>query len=404
MYKRQIEQIIRDGLRRQAAVAIVGPRQVGKTTLALEIANEQSVLYLDLENRADRDKLADPELFLRAFEDNLVILDEIHRVPEIFSELRGIIDQGRRNGKGLGRFLILGSAALDLLRQSSETLAGRIEYVELGPLNCLEIQTEAENKDTLIQKLWVRGGFPQSYLASSDKDSMFFRLNFIRTYLERDVPQFGPRIPSQTLERLWTMLAHNQGGQLNASKLAASLMISTPTVSAYIDLLVDLLLVRRLCAYHTNSAKRIIKAPKIYVRDSGLTHALLGLEDFNGISGHPVAGDSWEGFVIENLIQAAPARTLTSYYRASGGAEIDLILEIPGRLAPWAIEIKRGHNAKPEKGFYSACKDIDPERAFVVHSGNLRYPLNDIAEAIGLSDMCGVLSSLSSSADHPAKR
>jgi uncharacterized protein len=392
MYKRQMEQAIRDGLRRQAAVAIIGPRQVGKTTLALEIANERSALYLDLENRADRDKLEDPTLFLKAFEDDLVILDEIHRVPEIFSELRGIIDHGRRNGRGIGRFLILGSAALDMLRQSSETLAGRIEYVELGPLNCTEIQTELN--DTQIMNLWVRGGFPQSYLALSDQDSMLFRLNFIRTYLERDVPQFGPRIPSQTLERLWTMLAHNQGGQLNASKLAANLMISTPTVTTYIDLLVDLLLVRRLTAFHSNSAKRIVKAPKVYVRDSGLTHALLGLADFNAVSGHPVVGDSWEGFVIENLIQAAPARTQASYYRASGGAEIDLILEIPGRPAPWAIEIKRGHNAKPEKGFYSACKDISPERAFVVHGGNLRYPLNDIVDAIGLSEMCSVLSSL----------
>jgi uncharacterized protein len=394
MYKRQLEQTIRDGLGRQAAVAIIGPRQVGKTTLALEISNERSALYLDLESKADRDKLVDPVLFLTAFENELVILDEIHRAPEIFSDLRGIIDHGRRSGKGLGRFLILGSAALDLLRQSSETLAGRIEYVELGPLNCVEVSSPTIHNNGDIVNLWVRGGFPQSYLASSDHDSMAFRLNFIRTYLERDIPQFGPRIPSETLERLWTMLAHNQGGQLNASKLAASLMVSTPTASTYIDLLVDLLLVRRLSAYHTNSAKRIIKAPKVYVRDSGLTHALLGLGNFNAVSGHPVVGDSWEGFVIENLIQAAPERTIASYYRASGGAEIDLILEIPGQASPWAIEIKRGHNAKPEKGFYSACNDIKPEKAFVVHGGNLRYPINEATQAIGLRELCAELLSL----------
>lgn len=387
MIRRDAAQSIREGLSRQAAVAIVGPRQVGKTTLALEIAGERPSLYLDLESRSDRDKLADPALFLKAFEDRLVVLDEIHRAPDLFAELRGLIDQGRRIGKGTGRYLILGSAAIDLLRQSSESLAGRIEFIELHPLNCLEIAADSEAQS----HLWVRGGFPQSYLARNDRDSLIFRQNFIRTYLERDVPQFGPRIPAETLERLWIMLAHNQAGQLNASRLAASLMISSTTVSTYIDLLVDLLLVRRLKPYHGNVGKRVVKAPKIYVRDSGLTHALLGLEDFNAISGHPVVGASWEGFVVENLIQASPERTQASYYRTGGGAEIDLVLEIPGRPAPWAIEIKRGLSAKVEKGFHIACEDIKPEKAFVVYAGDVRYPMTMTTDAISLTALCNLL-------------
>ena len=390
MIPRRILQTLRDGLNRQSSVGIIGPRQVGKTTLAFQIADERPALYLDLESRQDRDKLSHPVLFLNAFADRLVIFDEIHRMPGLFADLRGLIDQGRRTGKGIGRFLILGSAAIDLLRQSSESLAGRIEYISLNPLSLLELPAGQPT----VQTLWVRGGFPQSYLAGNDNDSLIFRRNFIRTYLERDVPQFGPRIPAESLERLWTMLAHNQAGQLNASRLAASLMISAPTVNAYIDLLVDLLLVRRLPPYHGNFGKRLIKAPKVYVRDSGLLHALLDLPHFNAISGHPVAGGSWEGFVIENLLQSAPERTRASYYRTSGGAEIDLLLEIPGRSAPWAIEIKRGHVAKPEKGFHIACADLQPEAAFVVYGGDLRYPVNSKAEAISLPELCRLLDAL----------
>ena len=387
MIHRNTTKLIREALGRQAAVAIIGPRQVGKTTLALEIAAERPSLYLDLESRSDRGKLSDPVLFLRAFEDQLVVLDEIHRAPDLFADLRGLIDQGRRAGKGTGRFLILGSAAIDLLRQSSESLAGRIESIELEPLNCLEISTDIQAQGSL----WVRGGFPQSYLAKNDQDSLVFRRNFIRTYLERDVPQFGPRIPAETLERLWIMLAHNQAGQLNASRLAASLMVSSTTVSSYIDLLVDLLLVRRLKPYYGNVGKRLVKAPKIYIRDSGLTHALLGLVDFNALAGHSVVGASWEGFAVENILQAAPKRTQPSYYRTTGGAEIDLVLEIPGRPAPWAIEIKRGLAAKVEKGFHIACEDIKPERAFVVYAGDLRYPINATTEAIGLTQLCNII-------------
>ena len=383
MINRRSYQNVLNALGRQAAVVLLGARQVGKTTLALEIAEELNAVYLDLESRADREKLADPALYLREYEDSLVILDEIHRVPELFQELRGLIDRGRRRGKRTGRFLILGSASLDLLRQSGESLAGRIEYVELDPLDVGEAAPDAR----AVTNLWVRGGFPDSFLAKDDADSMTFRQNFIRSYLERDVAQFGRRIPAETLERFWTMLAHGQSGLLNASKLAAGLAVSAPTVSGYIDLLVDLLLVRRLRPFHANVKKRMVKSPKIYVRDSGIVHALLGIENHDALAGHPVVGPSWEGFVIENLLAVAPPRTMASFYRTLAGAEIDLLLEIPGRRGPWAIEIKRGISGGLGKGFHHAREDVRPERAFVVHSGEERYPVTKDVEAVGLREM-----------------
>ncbi|MGH6899637.1 MAG: ATP-binding protein [Geminicoccaceae bacterium] len=387
MIRRRAYRTVHDALGRQAAVALIGPRQVGKTTLAHEIADDSDALYLDLEARADRDKLADPALFLRGYEDRLVILDEIHRVPELFQDLRGLIDQGRRRGKRTGRFLILGSASIDLLRQSGESLAGRIEYVELHPLDVLEAAPDAE----AMRTLWVRGGFPDSFLAESDAASLAFRQNFIRTYLERDVPQFGPRIRAETLERLWTMLAHSQGTLLNASKLASGLSISAPTVTSYIDLLIDLLLVRRLRPLHANTGKRLVKSPKVYVRDSGLVHALLGLADHNALAGHPVVGASWEGFVIENLLAAAPQRTVAGFYRTAAGAEIDLVLELAGKQGLWAIEIKRGLTASPGKGFHNARDDLRPKRSFVVYSGDERYSITKGVEAIGLREMTSLL-------------
>ncbi|GJL66268.1 MAG: ATPase [Nitrospirales bacterium] len=382
MIERGIYQEILAGLKRQAAVALIGPRQVGKTTLAQKIANERQALYLDLEAREDRDKLIHAALFLKKYEDRLVILDEIHRAPELFQTLRGLIDSGRRKGQRTGRFLILGSAAIDLLRQSGESLAGRIEYVDMGPLNILE--TVSENSDPTT--LWVRGGFPDSYLATSNNDSLAYRKNFIRTYLERDVPQLGPRIPAETLERLWTMLAHGQGSLLNASRLATSLSISAPTVTSYIDLLVDLLLVRRLQPFHANTGKRLVKSPKVFVRDSGLVHALLRIKDYPQLAGHPVSGSSWEGFVIENLLSAASFHINPSFYRTSAGAEIDLILEMSGGDT-WAIEIKSGLGAKPTKGFYHAIEDIQPTHSFVVYAGTERYPLSEEIEAISLHEL-----------------
>ena len=387
MIRRRLQQTVLDALGRQAAVAIIGPRQVGKTTLALEIAGQRMALYLDLESREDRAKLEEPAAFLRHYEDRLVILDEIHRVPELFQTLRGVIDEGRRRGRRTGRFLVLGSASIDLLRQSGESLAGRIEYVNLSPLDILEVAGGPID-------LWIRGGFPDSYLAENDADSLRLRRSFIRTYLERDVPQFGPRIPAETLERLWTMLAHHQGSLLNASRLASGLFVTAPTVNAYIDLLVDLLLVRRLPPLHTNTGKRLIKSPKVYIRDSGILHGLLGLADHNALCGHPVVGPSWEGFVIENLLAAAPDGTRASFYRTAAGAEIDLILDLPGGAGRWVVEIKRGLAAKVQKGFHLACEDLQPDRRIVVHSGEDSFPLGQGLEVTGLRALAEALTRL----------
>ncbi|MGD0679227.1 MAG: ATP-binding protein [Polyangiaceae bacterium] len=391
MIPRRALHTVQQALNRQAAVALLGPRQVGKTTLAHAVAEQTGALYLDLEARADRDKLSDAVLFLRAYEDRLVILDEIHRVPELFQALRGLIDQGRRHGRRYGRFLMLGSASIDLLRQSGESLAGRIAYVDMGPLDVLEAgQGEAER-----QALWLRGGFPDSFLARSDGESLMLREDFIRTYLERDVPQFAPRMPAETLERFWTMLAHGQGGLLNASRLAAALSVTVPTIIRYIDLLADLLLVRRLLPFHSNTGKRLVKSPKVYVRDSGILHALLGIADHNALAGHPVVGASWEGFVIENLLAVAPERTQASFYRTANGAEIDLVLDLPTGER-WAIEIKRGLSAKPEKGFYIACEDLKPARRFVVYSGDEKFPVSADLQAIGLRELAEALADTSS--------
>lgn len=386
MINRYTYKAVKNALFRQAAVALLGPRQVGKTTLAIEISKEQPSVYLDLENVEDRDKLSNAGLYLSAHKDKLIILDEIHRVPELFQTLRGLIDEGRRQGRRVGQFLLLGSASMDLLRQSGESLAGRITYVEMSPLNLLEVGNQS------LDILWVRGGFPDSFSASNDIESLKWREDFIRSYLERDIPQLGPRVPSETLRRLWMMLAHSQGTLLNAANLAAGLGVSGQTISRYIDLLVDLLLVRRLAPYHDNTGKRMVKSPKIYIRDSGITHALLNIADRDRLLGHPVVGGSFEGFVIETLLAVAPQRTLPSFYRTSGGAEIDLLLELPdGKI--WAIEIKLGLSAKVTKGFYVACADIKPSKAFVVYSGQERYPLGDNIEAISLYHIVEMLTS-----------
>jgi len=367
------------------AVALLGPRQVGKTTLALAVAGEGPAVYLDLESEADRAKLAEPELYLSQHEDRLVVLDEIQRTPELFRSLRGLIDSGRRRGRGNGRFLVLGSASIDLLKQSSESLAGRIRYLELAPLGAGESGREH------LDALWLRGGFPPSLLARSDAASLRWRLDFIRTYLERDVPQLGPRIPAETLRRLWTMLAHQQGGLLNAAALARALAVDGKTIAAYLDLLVDLLLVRRLTPWHGNVRKRLVKSPKVYVRDSGLVHALLGIGEREALLAHPVAGASWEGLVIESLIAAAPSGTAAHFFRTAAGAEIDLLLTLPGHRQPWAIEIKRSLAPRVERGFHLACESAQPERRLVVYGGVERFPLADDVEAISLCDLCATL-------------
>lgn len=358
-------------------MVLLGPRQVGKTTLALDIGGRLASIYLDLEDEDDRAKLSHAKRYFADHEDELVILDEVHRTPELFQQLRGIIDQGRRKGKGDGRFLLLGSAAMDLLRQSGESLAGRISYLELGPFDALEIDP------TAIERLWVRGGFPRSFLANTENISMDWRRNFIRTYLERDISQFGSRIPAETLRRFWTMLAHNQAQMLNASNLARGLGVDGKTVAGYLDLLVDLLLVRRLPAWHRNAGKRLVKSPKVYVRDSGIAHALLGIRDKEALLGHPVVGQTWESFIIESLIAAAPDGTEAHYYRTTNGNEIDLVLSLPGGKL-WAVEVKRSSAPKAERGFHAACADLDPEKRFVVYPGTERFALDDNTDAIGV--------------------
>lgn len=387
MIHRRIQQELDLALSRQASVALLGPRQVGKTTLALEVAASRPNVYLDLENPMDRTKLAEPELFFARHQDELVILDEIHRAPDLFMVLRGVIDKGRRAGRRTGRFLMLGSAAIELMRQS-ETLAGRIAFVDMGPLDVLE----AGNQST--ETLWLRGGFPDSFLADDDSLSMALRRDFIRTYLERDVPMFGPRIPAETLGRFWTMLAHSQGCLLNASKFAANLGVSAPTVTSYLGLLSDLLLVRRLPPYHRNVGKRLVKSPKTYVRDSGLLHALLGIADVDALLGHPVVGASWEGVVIENLIAAAPAGAQAYFYRTAAGAEIDLVLDLGGRHGVWAFEIRRNPAQGLRKGNHHALADIAPKRSFLIHGGSDRFPLTRDTEAIGLLELARELAAL----------
>ena len=384
MYPRLLESGLSEMLTRHPVVGLLGPRQVGKTTLALEVGDSRPSIYMDLESPSDLARLAEPELFLRRHEDKLVILDEIQRVPDIFQVLRGLVDQGRRSGKGNGRFLVLGSAGIDLLQQSSESLAGRIAYTELPPL--LLEETGAKAADTL----WLRGGFPSSFTASDDAASLEWRRNFIRTYLERDIPQLGPRIPAETLRRLWIMLAHDQGGMVNAARLAAALGVSGQTVGRYIDLLCDLLLVRRLTPWASNAGKRMVKSPKVYVRDSGLVHALLGIATLDDLLAHPVAGMSWEGWVIENLIAAAPAGTEAFCYRTSAGAEIDLVLELrPGKR--WAFECKRSLTPTPARGFHEGCKDLNPERKLVIYPGVDSYPLGQDVECVPLMEAVGML-------------
>ncbi|OHC71713.1 MAG: ATPase [Rhodocyclales bacterium RIFCSPLOWO2_02_FULL_63_24] len=377
MISRSLAPFLIEALANSPAVALLGPRQAGKTTLALEVAKSigRASLYLDLESEQDRGKLAQAELYLADHADQLVILDEVHRAPGLFPVLRGLIDTGRRAGNKTGRYLLLGSASLDLLKQSGETLAGRIAYLELAPFNLLE------TRHLPSDELWVRGGFPESLLAPSGTRSLRWRHDFIRSYLERDIPQFGPRIAAETLRRFWGMLAHHQGGLLNTAQFARNLGVDAKTAAAYLDLLVDLLLVRRLPPWHANLGKRLVKSPKVYVRDSGLVHALLGIADKETLLSHPVVGQSWECFVVENLLACAPEGVQGHFYRSSGGAEIDLLLAWPnGEL--WAVEIKRSLAPKIERGFHAACADLKPARKLVIYPGAESFRLAQDIEAM----------------------
>lgn len=380
-------------LDQQAAVALLGPRQVGKTTLALRIAKARPSIYFDLENPEDAAVLTEPRAVLARHADKLVIVDEVQRKPGLFEPVRGLIDGYRRAGDRTGKFLFLGSASPDLLRQSSETLAGRIAYRELSPFNVLEIPHGGTS--AALEALWLRGGFPDSFFAASDSASMTWRRDFIRTYLERDIPQFDVRVPAETLRRFWTMLAHSQGALLNVAKLAASLMVDVRTLNRYLDLLADLLLVRRLSPWSGNVKKRLVRSPKVYVRDSGVVHALLGLGTLEDVLSHPVAGASWEGFVIENLASVTPPWVQTHFYRTGAGAEADLVLELGARRR-WAIEIKASRaNPQPRKGFQLACDDMKVERRLVVYPGTREFPQSGGIETVPLARLLQELREIS---------
>ena len=388
MLKRWITPYVEETLKKVPAVALLGPRQVGKTTLAKRLSDHCPSVYLDLESPKDMVRLDDPNAFLSQQADKLVILDEIQRKPDLFMALRGIIDENRQSGKKAEQFLLLGSASMDLLRQSSESLAGRIYYIEMSGLNALEIQ---DSSLADLHQLWLRGGFPDSYLSASDEDSMQWLEMLIRTYLERDVPQMGFRIPATRLRRLWTMVSHLQGETLNFSKLGGNLEVDGKTVSNYLDILVDLMLVRRLEPWHENVKKRLIKSPRFYVRDSGLLHRLLDIKSYENLLSHPVIGKSWEGFVIENIHSVLPNTVQSYYYRTAAGAEIDLLLKFSHKDI-WAIEIKTSTAPKIGAGFHQACDDVGATRKIVIHGGDDDFPLSHKTKAMSLVSFIKTLS------------
>jgi len=387
MIKRYLQEKLMIALHHMPVVALLGSRQVGKTTLALEVSKliGKETVYLDLELDSDLAKLSDAEAYLRRFENKLLIIDEVQRQPDLFRLLRGLVDVRKRAGERTAQFLLLGSASRDLIQHSSETLAGRIRYLELSPFSVWELFQENNLLD--IEKHWLRGGFPDSYLSSSDDESWAWRGDFISSYIERDIPLMGSHISATTMRRLWSMLAHNNSQQVNYSKLGESLGVSYKTIKSYIDTLTDFYMVRQLQPWSGNTKKRLVKAPKLYLRDSGLMHRLLGITDFDSLSGHPVIGASWEGYVVENILNQVSDKWRSSFYRTSAQAEVDLILEGPNRQV-WAIEVKRSLSPKVSKGFYYACADIKATHRFVIYPGDESFPLPEGIEVMGL---CGFL-------------
>jgi len=377
---RQLRAAVDDHLAAFPAVAVLGPRQCGKSTLAKDlIRDRQQSIYLDLERPSDLRKLADPELFFDAHREELICLDEIQRVPELFTVLRSVIDSRYRPGQ----FLILGSASRDLIRQSSETLAGRIAHLELTPFLWSEVETVPYQLNTYF----VRGGFPRSLLARSDEASFDWRVHFVRTFLERDIPLLGIRIPSTTIERTWKMCAHYHGQLLNLSRLGEALGVRHPTVRSYIDLLSQTFMLRLLPPLHVNLKKRLVKSPKIYLRDTGILHALLEVTTFDDLLGHPVVGASWEGLVIENVLAARPAWR-GSFYRTAKGAELDLVLERGQQRI--AIECKMSSAPKVTQGFWNALEDLGIGEAWIIAPVKESYPLGKGVTVMSLSEfLCG---------------
>ena len=392
MIHRTLEVKLIQGLKSMPVVVILGPRQVGKTTLALEFAKpllDKPVHYLDLELDSDLAKLDDPESYLRRFENQLLVIDEVQRKPDLFRIIRGLVDIRKRAGEKAGHFLLLGSASKDLLQQSSETLAGRIRYLELTPFTANELH----QNDPLgfnVEKLWFRGGFPDSYLAESDQESWNWRQDFITTYVEKDIPLFGPQVPAARMKRFWTMLAHYHGQQANLSDIGKSLEVSHTTIKTYLDTLQDFLMVRQLQPWSGNTKKRLVKTPKIYIRDSGLLHNLLQIQSFDHLLGHPIIGASWEGFVVETILNSISSAWTPSYYRSSNQAEIDLVLE-KGNQEVWAIEVKRSIAPTLSAGFHRASEDLGATKKWVVYSGKDRFPIKGETEVIGFIEFLSLI-------------
>ena len=375
---RQISNRILKRLKEMPAVALLGPRQCGKSTLArFLLSSIDDTLYLDLERSSDRMKLQDAESFFNANSNVLICLDEIQRVPDIFPLLRSIIDERGKNSQ----FIILGSASRDLIKQSSETLAGRIAHLELTPFIIKELM-ELDNFD--LNMAWLRGGYPKSYLANDTTSSLEWRFDFIRTFLERDIPQLKTGILPERINRLCQMCAHIHGNTLNYTALASSLGISDNTVRSYLELLSGSFIVRLLPPFYKNNKKRLVKSPKIFIRDSGLLHALLNIETFNDLLGHPVYGPSWEGFVIENILAQLKPNVKASFYRTEKGAEIDLILDKGERRI--AIECKATPSPNVSRGFWNAIEDISPDHAWVIGFIDKPYPLQSQTTVLSLQD------------------
>lgn len=391
MFARNLQVNLLEALEAMPVVALLGPRQVGKTTLAFQVSSliGKKSLYLDLESDSDLNKLSDPELFLKHHEDTLLILDEVQRKPDLFRILRGIIDERKRKGEKAGHFLLLGSASRELLQKTSETLAGRIRYLELTPFSVTECVL---NEGTLfnLEKLWLQGGFPDSYLARSERESWLWRSDFAGTYLERDLPGMGVGVAPSQLKRFWKMLAHYHGNQVNYSELGRSLELSHTTVKYYLDILTDFYIVRQLPPFAANLKKRLVKSPKIYIRDSGILHFLLNVANPQSLLEHPSIGASWEGFVVENILNQLNNRWSYHYYRTATQVELDLVLESPDGEV-WAVEIKRASAPKLSKGFFEACNDVKATKKWIVNAGKERYPLGNGVEVIGLEEFLQIL-------------
>jgi predicted AAA+ superfamily ATPase len=390
MIERNLHHKLKEYLAVFPAVALLGARQIGKTTLALNATNSldfanhidpsdsmKNPLYIDFERPSDFAKFENPEFFLQQHNDRLLILDEVQRMPKLFEILRSVIDERRRHGTKNGQYLLLGSASKELLQQSSESLAGRIIYTELSGFNLLEINHDQKDR------LWLQGGFPDSFLAKSPQTSYMWRESLIQTYLTREIPLFGPKIESETLRRFWTMLAHCQGELMNQARIAASLGVSNPTIGRYLDLLVDLFMVRVLRPWASNVSKRLVKTPKVYIRDTGLLHCLLGIKSMDDLLSNPVAGGSFEGFVIENIASVVGPGVSLYFYRTAAGAEVDLVIELsPTKII--AIEIKFSLSPKISKGLYEGIETLKPYKTYIVYGGNDRYRLSDQIEVMSL--------------------